>query len=416
MQRAIKKIFIFLIFFFFLQIFLSYTIVRYVTIHNVRKSLHNITSRVKNDLKYINNNQWDTDLYDSDPETPHPAGSSGYSKSLYVITSTGFVIERNKPIDGHLDSSDFKKLLSYQKPYTIENTVNKKWRVFSESVKNGTDIQAVIFVSYYNFDPNSVEETDEILKQNLKLLKEQIYFKNNKLSIDKIDIRNIHYNVSFEIVDKYNIVLLNNGRVPTFIDPSYVIKEMNSKRNEKIIKNAKNGEPFLVYSKTLYDKKNNPIAIIISGESLNQINIILNLFILLSLVINIFIIFPIMIFSVKFAKKQLEKQLSEKDISTNIKPKKIIFFKKEGAIIIDDKKVILPYASNQYYLCLSLFSNPKKRWELDELLEKFGEEMIANNWRKVYDAMLSINKKVGIKLIVHKDKTFLINPEILDLL
>lgn len=416
MKRTIKKIFIFLVFFFFLQIFLSYVIVRYITIHDVRKSLHNITSRVKNDLRYINNNQWDTDLYDSDPETPHPAGSSGYSKSLYVITSTGFVIERNKPIGGHLDSSDFKKLLSYQKPYTIENTVNKKWRVFSESIKNGVDVQAVIFVSYYNFDPNSVEEIDEILRQNLKLLKKQIYFKNSKLSVDKIDIRNIHYNVSFEIVDKYNIVLLNNGRVPTFIDPSYVINEINSKQREKVIKNTKDNEQFLVYSKILYDSKNNPIAIIISGESLNQIDNILNLFILFSLVINIFIIFPIMIFSVKFAKKQLEKQLSSENDLINLKPKKITFLKKEGTIMIDEKKIVLPYASNQYYLCLSLFSNPKKRWELDELLEKFGEEMTAQNWRKVYDAMLSINKKVGIKLIIHKDKTFLINPELLNLL
>lgn len=383
---------------------------------DIKKSLYNITSRVKNDLRYINNNQWDTDLYDSDPETPHPAGSSGYSKSLYVITSTGFVIERNKPIDGHLDSSDFKKLLSYQKPQTIENTVNKKWRVFSEPIKNANETEAVIFVSYYNFNPSSVEEIDKILNENSELLKNQVYFENKKLFVDKIDIRNVHYNVSFEIVDKYNIVLLNNGRVPTFIDPSYVIKEMNSKQSEKIIKNIKNGESFLVYSKTLYDLKNNPIAIIVSGESLNQIENILNLFILFSLVVNVFLIFPAMLFSVKIAKKQLEKQLNEKDDLINFIPKKIIFIKKEGTILVDEKKVILPYASNQYYLSLSLFGNPKKRWELDELLEKFGEELIPQNWRKVYDAMLSINKKVGIKIIVHKDKTFFINPELLNLL
>jgi len=391
-------------------------IVRFTAIRDIKKSLYNISSRIKNDLRYINNNQWDTDLYDSDPETPHPAGSSGYSKSLYVITSTGFVIERNKPIDGHLDSSDFKKLLSYQKPQTIENTVNKKWRVFSEPIKNGNEIEAVIFVSYYSFNPNSVEEIDKILKENSELLKNQIYFKNKKISIDRIDIRNIHYNVAFEIVDKYNIVLLNNGRVPTFIDPSYVIKEINSKQNEKVIRNTKNNESFLVYSKILYDAKNNPIAIIISGESLKQIDNILNLFILFSLIVNIFLIFPAMIFSVKIAQKQLEKQFNEKDDPINIKPKKISFLKKEGIILIDEKKIVLPYASNQYYLSMSLFSNPKKRWELDELLEKFGEDIIAQNWRKVYDAMLSINKKAGLKLIIHKDKTFLINPDLLNLL
>jgi len=94
----------------------------------------------------------------------------------------------------------------------------------------------------------------------------------------------------------------------------------------------------------------------------------------------------------------------------------ISFDKKAGSIVLDHEEIIIPYATNQYYLCDTLFSNPKRRWELDELLEKFGEQDLTN-WRKVYDAMVIINKKIAQymdeKLIVVKDKTYQINPKLL---
>jgi DNA-binding response OmpR family regulator len=80
---------------------------------------------------------------------------------------------------------------------------------------------------------------------------------------------------------------------------------------------------------------------------------------------------------------------------------------------MNEQIIQIPYASNQYYIMTALFSNPKKRWEQDEILEKFGEVESEEGWRKVYDAHLAINRKVGFKLIDYRDKLFRINPEYL---
>ena len=79
---------------------------------------------------------------------------------------------------------------------------------------------------------------------------------------------------------------------------------------------------------------------------------------------------------------------------------------------INDTVVQVPYATNQYELADAVFSQPTKRWELDELLEKFGDTEDFGNWRKVYDATLALNKRTGLKIVVYKDKTFRFNPEL----
>ena len=62
-----------------------------------------------------------------------------------------------------------------------------------------------------------------------------------------------------------------------------------------------------------------------------------------------------------------------------------------------------------------LFSKPTKRWETDELLDRFGEDPELENGRKVYDAMISVNKKVSkvipLKLILNQNKTYQLNQE-----
>ena len=49
--------------------------------------------------------------------------------------------------------------------------------------------------------------------------------------------------------------------------------------------------------------------------------------------------------------------------------KSIRFDHDKSHLIIDDQTLSISYASNQFYLLDALFSNPKKRWENDELLE-----------------------------------------------
>jgi len=83
---------------------------------------------------------------------------------------------------------------------------------------------------------------------------------------------------------------------------------------------------------------------------------------------------------------------------------------------INDQQVQLTYATNQYYFCQALFASLKKKWENDELLEKFGEDFDKDGWRKVYDAMAEINRKTAPflteKLVVIDNKTYRINPHL----
>lgn len=97
----------------------------------------------------------------------------------------------------------------------------------------------------------------------------------------------------------------------------------------------------------------------------------------------------------------------------------VCFDKEKSELKIDGKPTPIPYSSNQYYLCEALFGNPKKRWENDELLEKFGVNTDLSNAkikRQPYDAMIAINKKIARlspDLIQYKNKTFQINPKYL---
>jgi DNA-binding response OmpR family regulator len=95
---------------------------------------------------------------------------------------------------------------------------------------------------------------------------------------------------------------------------------------------------------------------------------------------------------------------------------KISFDKKTGNLTIDNHVIEIPYATHQYYLCKALFSAPRKRWEGDELLDLFGETDSTNR-RKVYDAMLIVNKKAAAymsdRLIVSRDRIYQINENLL---
>ena len=91
------------------------------------------------------------------------------------------------------------------------------------------------------------------------------------------------------------------------------------------------------------------------------------------------------------------------------------FNEKTSILSINDSEIPIPYASNQYYLTQAVLSRPKKRWEVDELLERLGEDPRQNSWRKIYDAMNQVNKKaypvLGKKLILLEEKTYRLNSE-----
>lgn len=405
------KIFLILVLLGFTQIGLGYFLIRESFISELNKTLTDTSDRISSDL-IIQKGSWNTEKYLSDPLTPHPNGSSGFLNPLYIITTEGFMIERNFPIKGYMDSSDFKHLKAFNTPQFVNGATNERWRVLSKELIYKNEILGIIVVSLYNPDNSNLEEIDKTLTDNMNEIIKKIHYKNNSVDVSNIDIRNVHYEVAFEIVDRFNKVLLNNGRTPSFIDPSYVYTALSEKG--KFIIDKSTGELFLVHKKPIQDGENKSRGLIIVAKSLSEMQSVLKSFLILMTVFNAFLIIPLSIIAI-FIIRPLRITFLKHLISDNPKelPKRIAFNKKESYILIDSKKINIPYASNQYYLCEAIFSAPNRRWEKDELLKRLGEETNYRNSRKVYDAALAINKKLLLKLVDYKDKTYRLNPRFL---
>lgn len=403
--RVVFQLSFFILFLLLLQIFASYSFVYQASIKTIEQKLIKLTDRIEKDLVYMNG-KWDTTLYNSDPYTPYPNGSSGFTNPLYVITNEGFIIERSEPIRGFLDTSDFKHLAVFTSPQTINAITNESWRVLSKMIISKGKTLGVVVISFYNPKQSEIGEIDNRLKENVELIYSKINVTNGTIDISRIDIRNIHYEYSFEIVDKYNNVLLNNGRVPTFIDPSYFSNEAKNKRI-KVISDSETKEPYYTVSKIL-KYESHPIGMIIAGESIHSLNQTLKKYIYFAVGISIVIIIPLILYTFFV----LRREFIAIDNNTQKTIKAILFDKKRSALFVDDKEFGIPYGSHQYYICIALFSQPQKNWEYDELLEKMGDIGEQVNTRKVYDAVLAINKRINLKLIEYKNKTFCINEHL----
>lgn len=407
----IGKICLFLVVFFFIQTIISYFYIRQISLTQVQRELEQLSLTIKNDIRF-ENGKWDLSLYTSDPRTPHPQGSSGFPLPLYIVTANGFVIERNQPITGLLDSSDFDKVQSYLQPTTLNTVTNENWRVFARPVESNGRLLGDIVVAYYNEQNRSTAEIDPKLQANLEIIASKLSTANGKIDVSKVDVRNVHYDVSFEIVDSFNKVLLNNGRMPTFIDRSYVAKELEAPAT-RIVKDSNTNEDFYVTSVKINDKNGAPIGLIAAGRSIQEVQRTLNAYLIFAAISGLLILLPLAWLIYEFVSQMAKRMIviHEKKKSHTPILNKITFNKKESILMLNEQQIQIPYASNQYYILSTLFSNPKKRWEQDEILEKFGEVEGEEGWRKVYDAHLAINKKVGFKLIDYRDKLFRIHPD-----
>lgn len=414
-KKVFVNILLYILAFYCLQIGVSYFVLQRININNKRLELQKLITRVGTDLIY-DEGKWNTEMYLSDPLTPHPQGSSGFSTPLYVITSGGFVIERNLPIGGLLDSSDFKHLSDFTEPKFVQAATNEKWRVFSKLIKDGDKDLGIIFVSMYNPQDKNLVEIDKILQGSASKIQENIKLKDGNIDVSGVDIRNINYNISFEIVNVFNKVLLNNGRTPSFIDPSYVHDEL--RKGERIVRDSKTKISYFALSHELKDKYGKSIGIVSAAASVQNINEFAAKYLIYMSFFNLLILTPLLFFSVNYfinsIRPYLEYLINNEKMA--VLPKNIFFDKKTSCIHIDGKKYDIPYASNQYYICVAIFSHPQKRWEIDELLESMGDNSIKQNGRKIYDAILAINKKVELKLIIRKNKTYQVNPDYLSVL
>lgn len=412
-----------LIFLFFLlyivQLILGCLFIYIFYLFETKSYLNTFIQRVENDIKY-NNGSWDMSEYNADPSVP------GRFR-LYVISTDGFVVDRWRPISGFLDNANYKHLLTYSSPQTVETVTNQTWRVYSKPLTDKyKNIIGLINVAIYNpylKDETEVEEIDNKLQDTVVAIEKKLIIKNQTIIVDNIDIRNIPFDVPFQIVDQYNTVLMKDsntntmGRIPSFIDPSYLSDYLHEDMLKQL-PNKKHTDTFLIKSHPLFDKNNNPYGIIVAATTIEIMYDLIKLYALISGFVGLILtsIFGIALTrSLSTAGKILideNKTLPAKNLTI------IQFSKKDCTMELNDEKIIFTYASNQYYLCVALFSSPRKKWEIDELLEAFGEQHTTGGWRKIYDAASSINKKVQqiihTKLIITNNKTFQINPVLIE--
>ncbi len=404
-MKIIRNVTLFYIVLFAVQIICGYAFIYHVTTAQATAALQAIVNRIQNDHIY-DNGVWNTALYNSDPGTPYYNAPSSYP--LYVLTSDGFIIERSKPVKGLLDSSDFKHLIAFQTPRTINTVTNEKWRVLSLPINADKVTIGVITVAFFNPEDALLSEVDKRLNDSISQISSQLQTNNTKIDSTKLDIRDLRYDITFEVVDKYNKVVASHGRTPSFIDPSYVVDALQQPTT-RIVKDAETHESFLVMSSKIQLGKNAPAGIIVAGQSLNSATALLNKFTIYSTIASLIALVPLVVISSYFVSmyKAHTNEVADEKV------KSISFNKKDGVLNINDKKIELPPNSYQLTMCAALFSAPTKKWRQEQIFSRFGDPSGPKDiWRTVYDASLAINRKAGIKLVMYKDRMYFINPDL----
>jgi hypothetical protein len=408
-QLALKLLGIFFIFY-LSQLFVGGFVVYFVAINQTQSYLQTVIERAKEDISY-NNGKWNMQRYNADPYME--------DNPTYIVDTNGYVLDRWLPVHGFLDTSDVKHLLSYQKPQTVLSPANQIWRILSVPIiKHGQTI-GVTTVAQYNPQNSDLGVIDDRLNSTAQFIQSKITFtSDDSISVQNLDVRDIRYDVSFQVVDRFNNIIAksNNSnsidRIPNYVDNSYVGDLLNTSQT-RIVKDVVNNESFYLVTSPIYDANHFVIGAIVVGRSISYISDILRSFMLAESGLGFiaFVLLSLIVYKV------IDRSLLRFGVHIPTHTfSHISFDKKKSAILIDEDTVAIPYATNQYYLCEALFSSPKKRWEIDELLERFGELDTAS-WRKVYDAMNIVNKKVSsyidMKLIVAREKTYQINPSLL---
>jgi hypothetical protein len=378
-----------------------------------RSFVDNIESRISGSLKY-KNGKWDTSLYNSDPLTPYPNASTVFP--VYIITKSGFVLERSKPISGYLDAAD-KDLIGFTEPTTISTVINENWRLLSRKITSDGSEIGVVTISYYNPNPEVTDLIDKQLRDNMQRVVDQINIKDGELDLSNFDERKIDYNLALQIVTNTNHIILSDGRTPSFIDPSYVDTELQNP-DFRIIQDAKSKESFLIKSLAIKDENGSIIGVIVVGRSISFISRIQFEFLKFASIFGVIIV-PVLAYLLSlfltYEVTKRSRELTSENGLANTPKVSLHFDEQNSELLIDGKSVAIVYASNQSLLLKALFSEPDKRWENDELLDYFGEESHKNSYKKVYDTAIALNKKLGFKLIIYQDRTYKLNPELRNL-
>ncbi len=411
--RLIAKLLLLLSLCFIIFLVINYWYIQWISYNRITKNISRSIQQIASDLEY-KNGVLDATKYFQDSDTP-------VDKPLYILTSEGFVVERLNPIEGFLDTSQVSYINELATPQTIKTPANTTWRVVSKAIVFDGTQEGSLLTAYFDPHEDIQNEIDAQLQSASEYLLSLLSFQDKILSAHKIETRNVPYSIYFSVVDKFNKVIKEDGGPPAYVDRSFVGREMNQ-RKSRVVKNIKTAEPFLVFSQPVYDSSNNSVGVIVMAEPLIQLHEFFQyqrnfsvVSALVVVVISIFLLVYIFGREIKKAVQETTEQLlREVNIKKYVNPDSIIFDKKYSLLQCDSHSIPIEYGSKQYDLCSSLFSSPKKRWELDEILDKNHMSDHDVNNRTFYDAMLRINNKVidliGIKLIVYENKTFRLNP------
>lgn len=377
--------------------------------------VHDVGQHALHDIRY-KDGMWDMTVYHADPEVPG-------AYRLYVVASNGFVIERWRPVPGYVDTSDAKYLLAYQTPQTVHTITGEDWRLYAQPITHDDNRYGVVAAASSSPTEDRLAAIDLRLQQTVAAIRARLSVgKDGVVQAGGVDERAIPYDLSIQVVDQYNrIVIKNNnasslGGIPNYVDPSYVQTELK-RQTTKLFVDNKNGEHFMASSWPVYDKNHAVVGTVIVAKTISPLYQLLRQFLLWGGLVQLGILAIIAYQWPRSRRTTPEATVAPTArILTLDDIQHVSFSKKDCVLYINNQKISLMYASNQYYLCAALFGAPSKKWETDILLEKFGEGIDAYSWRKVYDAMITLNKKVALimepRLIVNNNKTYQLNPEL----
>lgn len=379
-------------------------------ISQAKSNLERTTSRIQEDL-ILKDGKWDMSLYNADNNISdaHP---------LYIITSEGFIIERSRPVHGLLDLSRYTLISQYTSPTTVETVTGESWRALSTPILSGDQAMGIILVTTYAPDERNLAEVDQHLQEVIEKVKSNVAVEGDRIDVDRVDSRQLPYDVSFQVVNRFNKVLFQSNninsitRMPTFIDRSYIDNQLKGDRYKTVTDNLTHTR-YLTLTTPLLNEKKIVSGIIVTGIPLEDLYSIVKKFALWNIFITTGIItlfVPIGYLLLKRIQQSASERIKQKSL-----PKLITFMKKDCKLVIDNESIDIPYSSYQYYFCQALFQKPQKKWEADELLEILGEDFGPEKWRKIYDTMVALNRKTANmvdKLFIIRDKRYFVNTQL----
>jgi len=412
--------------FFLLYLVVNYLYLRWALNKDIISGLARTDDKIVSDLAY-KNGRWDTSSYVNDNQISQ-------TNPLYVITTDGFIIDREQPISGLLDTSDFKFNSSFPKPTTITSPAGEEWRIYSNGIMKDDTVVGAVTVGYYEPEQSALADIDRQLVSAADTISSQVIISSNGIDTSKITAKNVNIKVSYEIVDKFNHALQSVGGLPSYIDRSYVSEWLMEKYTT--VKEQNTGALFLVYSKPILDVSKTPIGIVVAGFPLAQINNTLQKQLIFSSVSGVIDVLTMCILLVYLLRKEISaliekaSRVVQKTFYVSQRSGSFGFDKDTGIVYLTERKMEIPVKSKQYYICKLMFSKPNKNWENDEIMDKLPPEIleveagdmydnpdtdiIRKRARMIYDSIRLLNEKsnkfFGLNLILLQGGTYRINP------